>query len=303
MKINTENLNINIRHIRAVQAIAREGTFAAAAAALGIVPSALTEIIRQLEASVGAPLFDRSTRPPKITSLGKEFLEETEPLLEGMDRAITRLRQNAGLEQGTLSIGASPSAISEPVAPVLAQFLEGRPSIRCVLHDDIAERLAELVSEGRLDLAVAGRAQRSPDLRQREIMRDPFGLACQAAHPFAAQERLNMSEIVPDKLIVLDSNTGTHQLLSQSPRIPTAFHRGRLRAHSTVAQLCMIRAGLGMALLPRNAVALFRDPTIAFVEIADLDLWRTLYLLEPARRTATNAARAFIALLEKRIEM
>ena len=301
MKINSENMNINLRHIRALQAISREGTFAAAASVLGIVPSALTEVVRQLEASIGAPLFDRAMRPPAITPLGKAFLEESEPLLEGMDRAITRLRQNAGLEQGTLSIGASPSAISELIAPVLATFLEGNPGTRCVLHDDIAESLAELVSTGRLDLAVAGRALRSPDLRQREIIRDPFGLACLAVHPFAAQGAVNLADIRADDLIGLDSSTGTQQLLMRCPEIPAAFHGGRLGAHSTIAQLCMIRAGLGMALLPRNAVALFRDPAIAFVEIADLDLWRTLYLLEPARRTVSGAARAFIALLEERV--
>ena len=296
-------MNINIRHIRALQAISREGTFAAAASVLGIVPSALTEIVRQLEASIGAPLFDRAVRPPAITPLGRAFLGETEPLLEGIDRAVTRLRQSAGLEQGTLSIGASPSAISGLVAPTLADFLAERPAIRCILHDDIAERLAELVSEGRLDLAVAGRARHSVDLRQREIMRDPFGLACPATHPLAGRGAVTLADIPADRLIVLDSNTGTQQLLSRCPQIPAAFHVQRLSAHSTVAQLCMIRAGLGMALLPRNAVALFQDPAIAFVEIADLSLWRTLYLLEPARRTPSNVAREFIALLEEQMRL
>ena len=63
----------------------------------------------------------------------------------------------------------------------------------------------------------------------------------------------------------------------------------------------MVRAGLGIALLPRNAVTLFRDPQIAFVPLRGLDLWRTLYLLEPARRPLTEAARAFVALLEERV--
>ncbi len=50
MKINADNLNINLRHIRALHSIAQLGTFSAAAASLGIVPSALSEVIRQLEA-------------------------------------------------------------------------------------------------------------------------------------------------------------------------------------------------------------------------------------------------------------
>lgn len=300
MKINSENLNINLRHVRALQAIARAGTFTAAAGQLGIVPSALSELIRQLENSIGAPLFDRATRPPAMTPLAQAFLRDAEPLLAGMDRAITRLRQNAGLERGSLAVGASPSAISDLVAPALAAFLADKPGLACRLHDDIAENLAGMVSDGRLDMAVAGRAHHSPDLSQREILRDPIGLACRIDHPCLARGRVEVADLASQTLIGLDPNTGTFELLSKSG-LPRAVLMPRLCAHSTVAQLCMIRAGLGVGLLPRNAMMLFRDPALGFVEIADLDLWRTLYLLEPVRRSGSVAARAFAATLSARI--
>ena len=298
MKMIAEKQTINFRHLRALHAVAAEGSFTAAAESLGVVPSALSELMRQLEASVGAPLFDRRSRPPVLTPLARDFLDDTTPLLDGMDRALTRLRQSAGLEEGELLLGASPSAISELLAPVLAEFLRDRPGLRCTLHDDIAERLAGMVSDGRLDLAIAGRAQHSPDLRQRAILRDPVGLACPAGHGFAEAGEVALADIPAADLIGLDPETGTQHLLAGCEAIPRAFLQTRLRAHSTVAQLCMIRAGLGLALLPRNAVTLFRDPGITFVPVAGLDLWRTLHLLEPARRPLTEAARAFVEALE-----
>ncbi len=291
-------MNFNLRHLRALHAVAEQGSFSAAAASLGVVPSALSELVRQLEADIGSPLFDRRTRPPSMTPLGRDFIDDTAPLLDGMERAVDRLRQRAGLQEGTLHLGASPSAISELLAPVLSGFLVGRPGINCVLHDDIAERLAGMVSQGRLDIAIAGRAQHSADLRQRRILRDPVGLACPAGPAFARRGAVTLDEIPADGLIGLDSDTGTQQLLTGCAAVPRAFLQPRLRAHSTVAQLCMVRAGLGVALLPRNAVLLFRDPQIRFVALDDLDLWRSLYLLEPARRPLTEAARAFVAALE-----
>lgn len=301
MKINSDNLNINLRHIRALHSIVQQGSFGAAAASLGIVPSALSEVVRQLEAAIGAPLFDRSTRPPSVTPLARDFLAETGPLIDGLDRAISRLHHSAALGAGVLTLGASPSAISQIVAPVLADFLAAHPGIDCVLHDDIAENLAQMVADGRLDLAIAGRAAHSHDLHQRAILRDPVGLACRSDHPLAMAARVHLPDIAADMLIGLDENTGTFQLLDQSGLIPAAFLRPRLRAHSTIAQLCMIRAGMGVALLPRNAVMLFRDPAITFVPLADLDLWRSLYLLTPARRPASHIAQAFAGLLERRV--
>lgn len=294
MKMNSENLNINLRHLRAVRAIADMGSFTAAAAALGIVPSALSEIVRQLEAELGAPLFDRSHRPPAITPFGRDVLAETAPMLDGMQRALTRLRQNAGLQSGTLSIGAAPSAISDLVVPHLRSYLAAHPGIQCLVHDDIAERLAEMVAEGALDLAFAGRVRASADLHQREIGSDPVGLACAADHPLTQRDRIGLDDLPADQMIALDARTGSQRLLEESPLIPPALLRPRLRAHSTIAQLCMIRAGLGIGLLPQNAVELFRDPGIRFVPISGLDLRRRLFLLHPARRSPSVAAAAFL---------
>lgn len=297
MKINSENLNINLKHVRALEAIEQHGSFGAAAAELGIVPSGLSELIRQLEEAVGTPLFDRRSRPPEMTPPANEFLQQTAPLLASMERAIGALRQSANLERGTLAIGASPSAISKVLVPVLTPFLARWPNITCRLHDDIAEKLADMVSIGQLDMAVAGRARQSADLRQREILRDRIGLACSADHPLAEKSSITLSDIRPDMLIGLDRMTGTSQLLSQG-NLPDAFMTPKLQAHSTVGQLCMIRSGMGVALLPQNAVSLFRDPAIRFIEIDDFLLWRSLFLLEPARRAPSPAASAFIEAVE-----
>lgn len=300
MKINSENTNINLRHLRAVHAIWQEGSFTRAADRLGVVPSALTEAVRQLEESAGLLLFDRRLRPPRPTPLGLQFLEETRPLVEGLDRALMRLRQGAKLAHGSLAIGASPSAISGIVGPALAAFRAAHPAITITLHDDIAERLAVLVSEGALDLAIAGRAGTSADLIQSEIRSDAFGLACRADHPLALAGRpARLEEIDPDSLIHLDANTGTARLLSAHPALPDALRHGSLRAHSTIAQLCLIRAGLGVALLPREAVLLFNDPALTFVAVADFTLMRSLYLLQPARRPVSHVAERFIALLRR----
>lgn len=299
MKINSENTNINLRHLRAVHAIWQLGSFVRAAEALGVVPSALTDAVRQLEEMAGHALFDRRLRPPRPTALGLQFLEETRPLVDGLDRALVRLREGARLAHGTLAIGASPSAISGMVAPALAAFRKAYPAVSITVHDDIAEKLAALVSDGVLDLAIAGRAAKSPDLSQVEIGSDPVGLACRVDHPLAERRQsIRLADIDAETLIHLDGNTGTAELLARHDALPATFREGYLRTHSTVAQLCLVRAGVGVALLPREAVFLFNDPALAFVAIADLDLTRSLYLLQPARRTMSHVAERFLTFLD-----
>lgn len=294
MKIDSLNMNINMRHLRAIHAIWAQGSFSRAAAALGVVPSVLTATVRQLEMDVGVPLFDRKTRPALPTELGLAFLKETASLVAGFDHAMQRLRDHATLTSGMLAIGASPSAISNLVAPVLALFRQQHPGIACQLYDDVAETLASMVAEGQLDLAIAGRARLSNDLRQTEIERDRFGLACAASHDLATHPAIKLAQIDPATIISLSPETGTQQLLMSCPHVPPSFYQSNLVAHSTIAQLCMIRAGLGVALMPQKAVLLFNDPSICYVTLEDFELWRTLYLIQPEFRTLSRPAALFV---------
>lgn len=295
MKLDSENSNFNLRHLRAIHAIWAEGSFARAAQRLGVVPSALTETVRQLEEIAGGLLFDRRSRPPAPTPLGLSFLKDTEALVRDLDGALLRLRDQARGLRGALHIGATPSAISPLISPALVRFRAEYPDAAVTIHDDVAEILAAMVVDGQLDLAVAGRARTSPDLEQIEIGGDRFGLACHCAHPLALRGGpAELAEIDPETLIHLGSDTGSARLLAEYPALPAALRGGTLRTHSTIAQLCLVRAGVGVALLPRNAVGLFNDPQIRFVEIIDLVLLRRLYLLRPKTPAPNPLADSFI---------
>jgi len=298
MKINSQNTNINLRHLRALQAVAQEGSFARAADQLGIVPSALSEVIRQLEDAAGIALFDRRMRPPVLTPEGLAFLSDAQPALQQLDLALERLHEASDLARGRLNVGASPSAIATWVAPAIRQFRHDHPAISIGIHDSPAEKLAQMVIEGTLDLAVGGYAGASPLLELTQIATDPFGLAVHAGHALARRDsQIQLSDIEPAELIHLDDDTGTARLLRADPLLPERYKGGTLRAHSTFGQLCLIRSGVGIALLPRNAVTIFEDPGLVFLPIGDLRLERRISLITPSKRPISHAARRFITLL------
>jgi len=293
MKIHSEKTNISLRHLRAAHTVWRQGSFTRAADILGVVPSALSETIRQLEELAGAPLFSRNARPISPTPLGLGFLQETAPLVSGLNGAIERLYMRGHLMTGSLRIGASPSAISGLIAPAIAAFHQRHPEITVTLHDDIAEHLAEKVIAGDLDLAIAGRSRETPELYQRLMKRDPVVLGCRTDSNIFAKGSIRLEEIDPRRLIHLDPDTGTADLIASSPDLGKRFLSGPLKAHSTVAQLCLLRAGVGYALMPLEALQLFNDPLIGSVPVEGLALERSLYLLSPRHRAPSHLATMF----------
>lgn len=137
-----------------LQVIAEAGSFAAAARQLGLVPSALTYRVRQIEDALDVLLFDRSARQAKPTEAGAELLREGGRLLQDIDAAANRVRRVAtGWEpQLTLSIDGviSPHTMLE----LVEAFYAMSPPTRLKLRDGIMSGTREALTSGRADLAI-----------------------------------------------------------------------------------------------------------------------------------------------------
>lgn len=137
-----------------LQVIAEAGSFAAAARQLGLVPSALTYRVRQIEDALDVLLFDRSARQARPTEAGAELLREGGRLLQDIDAAANRVRRVAtGWEpQLTLSIDGviSPHTMLE----LVEAFYAMSPPTRLKLRDGIMSGTREALTSGRADLAI-----------------------------------------------------------------------------------------------------------------------------------------------------
>ena len=120
-----------------LQEVARSGSFAAAARQLGLVPSALTYRVRQIEEALDVLLFDRSSRQAKMTEAGKELLREGARLLSEIDAVANRVRRVATGWEAQLTIAAD-GLISRATLFDLAQaFFELKPPTRLRIRDEI----------------------------------------------------------------------------------------------------------------------------------------------------------------------
>ena len=182
-----------------LQVIAEAGSFAAAARQLGLVPSALTYRVRQIEDALDVLLFDRSARQAKPTEAGAELLREGNRLLQDIDAVANRVRRVAtGWEpQLTLSIDGviSPHTMLE----LVDAFYAMSPPTRLKLRDGIMTGTREALTSGRADLAigVSGMASDVAGLQQ-ELLGDLLFIYVVAPHhPLA-----NMAEPITDAVML-----------------------------------------------------------------------------------------------------
>lgn len=153
----------------AVLAIARRGSFRAAALELGVSTTALSNLIAKLERQLGVRLFNRTTRSVSLTDAGQTFVDQVRPAVRTLHDAMGTARAQQETPSGTLRINAFATGAREVMRPLLLPFLRRYPQVH-----------VDLVTEGRIvDIVEAGfdLGLRSADLVPSDMIAVPVGPA------------------------------------------------------------------------------------------------------------------------------
>ena len=142
-----------------LQSVARAGSFAAAARELGLVPSAVTYRVRQMEDALDALLFDRTSRQARLTAAGTELLREGERLLAEVDAVANRVRRVATGWESQLTLAVDTVICAATVMELAQAFFEVAPQTRLRLRDEALSGTLECLGLS-LFRAPCGRATR-----------------------------------------------------------------------------------------------------------------------------------------------
>ena len=170
-----------------VSLIARTGSFAAAARALGKVPSAVTYSVRQLEEQLDVLLFDRRSRQARLTPAGAELVQEGDRLLAELDTVAQRIKRVATGWEPVLNI-AVDSIISEAtILDLIAEFLALKPPTRIRLERETLSGTWEALVNSRADLAIGVADQPAPPagIQSAPLGEVPFLFVVAPDHPLA----------------------------------------------------------------------------------------------------------------------
>jgi DNA-binding transcriptional LysR family regulator len=288
-------MGVEIRHLEALAAIAREGSFRGAAHALGYVQSAISQQLAQLERLVEARLVDRSpgNGPLELTDAGRVLLDHAEDILARYERAHCELAALADGRAGALRVGMPQSVATRLLPQLLPPFLRRCPGVQLVPTESASDAtLAAGLYRGELDLAFCDLPLGEGPLDGEHLMEDPIVLMVAAGAPLARRaDPASVRELDGEPLIAYGGWRGQPALNrwledhGVTPRI--AF---RSDHNATVQGL--VAAGMGVALAPLLAVDPANERTVA-VRLRQEPPARTLMLAWNGEREPSPAALAF----------
>lgn len=281
-------------------AVAETGSFTRGAERAGVVQSAVSAAVRQLERELGAALLERSYHRVDLTAEGEALLPHARRVLAALAGARDAVAGARGEVVGTVLMGTLAYTGPWDIAALLQGFGAEHPRVAVHLRQTTAGSASSLadVRSGALDLAlVSSVAGRLPGLRLDELHREPLVFACDTDHPLAGRDEVSVAELGDEEFVDYPTGWGNRAV------VDTAFAAAgvtrTIRTEVTDFGLArgLVCRGLGVTILPQAAAA---AEGISVVPLADRLEW-PVQLARPAdRRPSTAADRLAAYLLGRR---
>ncbi len=242
--------SVTLKQIRAFVAVVRSRSFAEAAAQIHLSQPALSISIKNLEDAVGGKLLTRTTRTFALTPEGESFYPTAQRLLGEWDGALQDLNNRFALQTGRITIAAMPSFAANLLPSALQQFKSQHPNVKIALHDVIAEEVVAMVRSGRAEVGISFHPGFHDDLTFTPLFNDHFMAVLPKDHDLAAQQHVEIAQLLQHDLITLQAPSQVRQLIADILAQQGLNFSPALEAHQLVTIGRMVAKGLGVSIVP-----------------------------------------------------
>lgn len=291
-------MNISLRQLRAFVAVARQLSFTHAARELHLTQSAVSMLVRQLEAEMGLPLFDRLHRRVQLTDTGRELLPRAQRMLDDLRHVVEGAHDLRSLRRGRLRLCASQLLACTWLPPRLAAFSQAHPEVELQLVDTTADDVVGAVRRQEVDLGLGPERPTGDDIEAHYLRRVPMRLVVPLGHALAGRRRVRWQQVLDQRWIVYSADFQRALELALAQHDPSLVLRAASRVGYLTTALALVGQGLGVTAAPDYAGAMAAHFGLKFIALEQPAIERGFYLYRRRGEAATPAVEAFMALAE-----
>ena len=244
---------LDIRRLRVLREVARQGSFSAAAHALGYTQPAISRQVALLERETAATLLERRPGGVRLTDAGTLLVSHADAVLARLNEAEEQLHELLGRGGGTLRMSTLTSAAATLAPPAITRFRERLPEVALSISVSDPRTVLDQLRDGDVDLAVCNEDTHLdlPDIDGVRLFEEPMFIALARTHPLANRRRLRLAELADEPWML-----GTADACPDSSRFVRACHsagfdpRIAFRHDDYTAVLGFVAAGVGVAPVP-----------------------------------------------------
>ena len=285
---------MDINQLEVFLSVAQEKSFSRAAEALHRTQPAVSQAIRRLEAELGEPLFDRSSKDGTLTAAGRVLFDFAQQMMNLRHHAHSAIRELRDLHRGKLSLSANEYTVMG-LLPLIPTFRARHPHIKIEVKRSLASRIpSEILGRG-VEIGVVTFKPGDIAISSIPVTMDELALIVAPSHPLAEKKKVSVRELGAETFIA-------HNVPSPyRERVIKTFEKYRTPLNISMemptleAIKRMVENGMGVALVPRLTVETeIERGLLAAITVKEMRLERRLYLIYRKGATLSHAAKAFL---------
>jgi LysR family hydrogen peroxide-inducible transcriptional activator len=271
-------INLTLKQMRYVEALAQHGHFGRAADACAISQPALSMQVKELEEALGTELFERAARQVRLTSFGEEFVERAREILRSVDALGDLARAARDRLVGRLRIGIIPTVAPYLLPTIVGNLTRMNGALDIHVRETLTPRLIQELLEGRLDTAIVALPVSEASLTEVALFSESFVLVRPGedeGKPVPAPEKLREMRL----LLLEEGHCFRDQALAFC-NMRSAAPREILDGSSLSTLVQMVGAGLGITLIPEMALGVeTRSAPVSIARFADPQPTRSIGMI------------------------
>jgi LysR family carnitine catabolism transcriptional activator len=280
--------------------LAETGSFRRTAAQVHLSQSAVSGVVARLEESLGARLFDRTTRSVHLTAAGHVFVEQAQLLTAQTQEAVQRVQHITQIQTGKVSMAALPSLSATWVPRVMARYAAQYPDIALQLHDSLSGPALDLVRAGTVDFALTAANPDYADLDYTPLSADGFVLLIPLNHRLAkGRSPLTWLQAAELTHISMPLPTSVRQYANAALIEHRIAFKPRYEVEHIATIHAMVKAGLGVAALPELAAAFVQQEGVVIRRLTAPDIQRPIGVVTRRNRSLSPAAQEMVSMLRQ----
>jgi DNA-binding transcriptional LysR family regulator len=285
--------NATFRQLRVFNAVARHLSFAKAAETLHVSAPAITMQIKELEAAVGMPLFERQGRKVSLTTSGEYMLvyaRKMLALLKDAEDAAARLQR---IQTGKLTIGMVDTT-TYFIPALLSKFLKEHEGIEVVLSVGNRRELIQWLQNSEVDIAIMGSPPSEFPTRAEPFAANPLVFVASPDHPLSGETGLHAEDLRQQAFIVREPGSGTRTAMEayfSQARFQPRFSM-ELKSNDAIKQA--VKANLGLSFLSLHTIGLeLQTQQLSVLQVRGSPVVRAWHVVHALSKLLSPAAEAF----------
>ncbi|MBI3143921.1 MAG: LysR family transcriptional regulator [Pseudogulbenkiania sp.] len=264
---------MELRHLRYFVAVAEEQNFTRAAERLHIAQPPLSRQIQQLEEDLGVVLFERGSRPLKLTEAGRFFYAHALQLL-AQTAELRSMTQRVGQKERTMSIGFVASTLYGLLPKIIRRFRAEYSMVELSLHEMTTMEQIKALKEGKIDVGFGRIRHEDPNVRRIVLREERLMAALPFGHPLTLSKPvLTLQDLLAETLIIFPKFPRP----SFADQVLAGFHDRALEPQKIMEvrelqiALGLVAAGEGISIIPSSVHGLKRDD-VSYMELDEQHL-------------------------------